>query len=122
MSEEGTPAEQYKAIIAGIEAGTTAQRATDQARAKDLAKEFAELDATMRRVGQLTALTRFAVDLHWESALEALTAEPWMVLRPFPRPDPRADPDALHRIDEEMHAAYERLMSLVHRSKWGFRR
>ena len=120
--EGRTAAERYRDVTAGIADAVAAQRRTDEEEATALARRLALLDARMLKVGERTALTRFAVRLHWETALEALLSEPWIVLRPFPRPDRTAGPDELDRADREMAEAHTRLMSLVTRPRWGFRR
>jgi hypothetical protein len=117
-----SPAAAYRRIASGIDEAVGAVRRQDELRATRLEQALAKIDARMRRVGERAALTRFSVELHWESALEALWAEPWMTVRPFPRPDPAADPARLDRYEREVDRTYTELMDLVARRRFGFRR
>ncbi|MCE3550274.1 hypothetical protein LWC33_02230 [Pseudonocardia sp. RS11V-5] len=117
-----SPAAAYRRIASGIEQAVGAVRRQDEQRATRLEQALARIDARMRRVGERAALTRFSVELHWESALEALWAEPWMTVRPFPRPDTEADPAQLERYEREVDRTYTELMDLVARRRFGFRR
>ncbi|MCE0765236.1 hypothetical protein LWC35_20360 [Pseudonocardia kujensis] len=120
--EPESPAAAYRRIASGIEQAVGAVRRQDEQRATRLEQALARIDARMRRVGERAALTRFSVELHWESALEALWAEPWMTVRPFPRPDAEADPAQLERYEREVDRTYTELMDLVGRRRFGFRR
>jgi len=122
VSDRRSPAAAYKEVTAGIAAAAAELRERDATRVAELENALGRLDERMRRVGERTALTRFAVDLHWESVLEAMWSEPWMRVRPFPKPDPDADPAALDTHDRALHDAYVELMSLITRRRFGFRR
>ncbi|GAA2896259.1 hypothetical protein GCM10010472_63530 [Pseudonocardia halophobica] len=117
-----SPAAAYRRIASGIDEAVGAVRRQDELRATRLEQALAKIDARMRRVGERAALTRFSVELHWESALEALWAEPWMTVRPFPRPDPDAEPARLEGYEREVDRTYTELMDLVARRRFGFRR
>ncbi|MFR9806717.1 hypothetical protein ACL02T_31160 [Pseudonocardia sp. RS010] len=117
-----SPAAAYRRITSGIDEAVGAVRRQDELRASRLEETLARFDERMRRVGERAALTRFSVELHWESALEALWAEPWMTVRPFPRPDPRAEPGRLDRYEREVERTHTELMGLVARRRFGFRR
>lgn len=117
-----SPAAAYRRIASGIDEAVGAVRRQDELRAARLEQALARIDARMRRVGERAALTRFVVDLHWESALETLWAEPWMTVRPFPRPDPDADPGRLESYEREVDRTYSELIDLVARRRFGLRR
>jgi hypothetical protein len=69
----------------------------------------------MERAGERAALTRLAVELHWEAAMEALWVESWMTLRRRPDPDPRADPARLAEYDAELEQRAAQLQEAVKR-------
>jgi len=120
--EPRTPADHYRAEIAKITAVAERLREADAARAAELERLLAVLDDRMGRVGERTGMSELSVRTHWETALDAMWAEPWMTVRPFPRPDPDADPGRLTAYEQQMYAAHQDLMSLVHRTRFGFRR
>ncbi|GAA1875402.1 hypothetical protein GCM10009836_65880 [Pseudonocardia ailaonensis] len=122
MSEQRSAAEAYKTVTSEISAAVEALRDKDEIEAAKLEHSLARLDDRMRRVGERTALTRFAVDLHWESVLEAMWSEPWMRIRSAPKPDPEADPAKLDQYDRDLGTTYESLMQLITRRRFGFRR
>lgn len=121
-AEPTTPADLYRAEIAKITAVAERLREAEAARAAELERLLAVLDDRMGRVGERTGMSELSVRTHWETALDAMWAEPWMTVRPFPRPDPEADPGRLMAYEQQMYAAHQDLMALVHRTRFGFRR
>jgi hypothetical protein len=111
----GSAAREYKEIIAGITAAADALRARDRERAVELTRGLARLGEEMERAGERAALTRLAVELHWEAAMEALWVESWMTLRRRPDPDPRADPARLAEYDAELEQRAAQLQEAVKR-------
>lgn len=109
----------YKEIVAGVAAAVEGLAERDRERALELGRRLVELDAEMLRAGDDAALTRLAVELHWEAALEALWVESWMQLRPRPGPDPKADPADLRVLDAELEVAAEALQDAVRRRRFG---
>jgi hypothetical protein len=121
-----SPADRYKAITAEITGAVEAVRERDRARAAELTRVLAELDDAMTRVGDRVALSRLAVELHWEAALEALWSESWMTLRPMPSPEPTPPGSgrraSLDELDEAVAARFAELSDAVHRRRLGLRR
>ncbi|SHK56622.1 hypothetical protein SAMN05443637_10858 [Pseudonocardia thermophila] len=95
-----TAAEDYRRVIAQLDEVADELRARDAERVTALHAELADLDRAVEDAQARAALTRFVVDIHWETALEALWPESWMKLRPKPGPDPRA-----RTADLEAHEA-----------------
>ncbi|WP_219413083.1 hypothetical protein [Pseudonocardia nigra] len=117
-----TAGREYKEVVAGIAAAAEALRERDRERAAELARELAGLSDEMHRAGERAALTRMAVELHWEAALDALWTESWLKLRPRPGPDPRADTGRLAELDAEVERAAAELQEAVRRRRFGLRR
>lgn len=111
----GSAAREYKQIIAGITAAADALRARDREKAVELTRTLVRLGEQMERAGERAALTRLAVELHWEAALEALWVESWMTLRRRPDPDPGADPARLDQYDAEVELRSAHLQEAVRR-------
>jgi hypothetical protein len=99
------PARRYKDVIGELTAAADALRESDRARATELARRLVGLDAAMVAAEQRAAMSRFAFELRWESVLEALWKESWMILKPRPRPAPDADPERLDALDREVDLA-----------------
>jgi hypothetical protein len=108
-------AREYKQIIAGITAAADALRERDRERAVELTRGLVRLEDDMHRAGEREALTRLAVELHWEAALEALWVESWMTLRRIPDPDPTADPALIAQYDAEVELRAAQLQEAVRR-------
>lgn len=106
----------YRRITAEIDSVVGALREQDLRRARVLEQRLGELDARMRQVGERAALTRFAVELQWEIALDELWGESWMTLRPYPQPDPHADPANLDALDQEVERRLAALQSELRRN------
>jgi hypothetical protein len=119
---EHSPAERYRAETARIASAAEALRHRDAVRAAELEDRLAVLDDRMGRIGERAAMSELAARSHWETALDAMWSEPWMTVRPFPRPDPSVDPRRLAEYEQEMYAAHQALMALIQRTKFGFRR
>ncbi|GAA1241446.1 hypothetical protein GCM10009609_01200 [Pseudonocardia aurantiaca] len=117
-----TAAREYKEIIAGITAAANALQERDRERATRLNRELVGLEEDMVRAVERAALTRVAVELHWEAALEALWVESWMTLRRRPEPDPSADPADLERYDAEVELRAAELQEAVRRRRFGLPR
>ncbi len=105
----------YKDVIGELTAATEALRERDRQRAVALERRLAELAKVAADAEQEAALARFGAELQWESVLDALWEESWMLLRPRPRPDPDADPADLDahylatvRAADELRAAVRR--------------
>ena len=105
----------YKDVIGELTAATEALREHDRQRAVALERRLAELAKVAADAEQEAALARFGAELQWESVLDALWEESWMLLRPRPRPDPDADPADLDahylatvRAADELRAAVRR--------------
>ena len=112
-------AREYKEVVAGITAAAGALHERDRGRATDLARERLRLHGEMLGAGERAALTRFAVELHWEAALEALWMESWMRLRPRPGPDPDTDGADLDLLDAELERRSADLIDAVRRRRFG---
>lgn len=105
----------YKDVIGELTAATEALRERDRQRAVALERRLAELAKVAADAEREAALARFGAELQWESVLDALWEESWMLLRPRPRPDPDADPADLDahylatvRAADELRAAVRR--------------
>ena len=105
----------YKDVIGELTAATEALRERDRQRAVALERRLVELAKVAADAEQEAALARFGAELQWESVLDALWEESWMLLRPRPRPDPDADPADLDahyiatvRAADELRAAVRR--------------
>jgi hypothetical protein len=122
MTDPRSPAQRYRELTGAIADASRDLRARDAERVAELRRLLAVLHDRMERVGERTGMSRLAAHTHWETALDAMWAEPWMTVPPFPRPDPQADPSRLAAYEQEMYEAHEALMALVHRTKFGFRR
>ena len=80
----------YKDVIAAVTAGLDAQAGHNTERMEELRRALPELDRRLRAVSDQHLLTRLGTELAWEDALAVLWVESWIVMRPFPRPDPWA--------------------------------
>lgn len=118
----GAAAREYKEIIAGIAAAAEGLRERDRERAGELARRLVGLEDHMLLAGERAALSRFGVELAWESALEALWVESWLKLRPRPGPDPRGDPAAIDELDAEVEQRAAELTDAVRRRRFGLPR
>jgi hypothetical protein len=114
-------AREYKQIIAGIIAAADALRERDRERAAELSRSLVRREEEMQRAVEHAALTRMAVELHWEAALEALWVESWMTLRPRPGPDPHADWARVDEYLDEIERRSAELQEAVKR-RWGLPR
>jgi hypothetical protein len=110
-----TAAEDYRAVIARLDAVADDLRARDTERAIALRAALVDLDRAVEHAGSRAALTRFVVDLHWEFALEVLWPESWMKLRPKPGPDPRARAVDIEAHDAAVADTLEVLLAAVRR-------
>lgn len=111
---------EYKNVIGELTAAADALRARDKDRADALRIRLVDLDAAMLGAADRAARSRAAVDQHWEAVLEALWVEQWMTLRPYPRPDPDADPQQLDALDMAADRAAMALLEAVrHRFPFG---
>lgn len=119
IEPRSSAAREYKKIIADITAAADGMRERDRERAAELTRTVVRLQDDLRRAAERAALTRLAVELRWEAALEALWAESWMTLRPRPGPDPRADPADLDRLDAEVERRSAELQEAVRRRRFG---
>lgn len=112
----------YKDVIGELTGATAALRERDLRQAEVLRQRLIELATAAADAEQRAALARFGAELQWESVLDALWEESWMVLRPHPRPDPDADPDDL---DTHLAAAVrtaDELREAVRRRTFGLGR
>ncbi|MGI5125568.1 hypothetical protein ACQEVB_02020 [Pseudonocardia sp. CA-107938] len=110
-----TAAEDYRRVIAELDAVADDLRVRDAERATALRAQLVDLERAVADAGVRAALTRFVVDLHWEIALEALWPESWMKLRPKPGPDPRARGADLDAHDAAVSEALDTLLAAVRR-------
>jgi hypothetical protein len=108
-------AREYKEVVAGIAAAAENLRERDRERAVALNRELVGLAEAMAHAEERAGLTRLGVELHWETALDALWVESGMKLRPRPRPDPRADPAAIDALDAEVEAKAAALLEATRR-------
>jgi hypothetical protein len=116
-----TAAREYKNVLGELTAAADALRERDRERVAELRRLLVELDEQMVRAGQRAALSRLAVELQWDAALDALWHESWMTLRPRPQPDPRATPERLDELDAAAERAAEELLAAVRRRAFGLR-
>ena len=112
---EGSPARDYKTIVAGLADAAEKLRATDRAKAAALAVELVELQRRMYQAADRAALTRVGVELSWEAALEALWVESWMTLRRRPAPAPGGATTSLDELDVEVERCTAELLAAVKR-------
>jgi hypothetical protein len=122
VTDPRSPAQRYRELTGAIADASRELRDRDADRVRELRRLLAVLDDRMERVGERTSMSSLAARTHWETALDALWAEPWMTVPPFPRPDPQADPARLTQYEQEMYEAHAELMGLVQRTRFGFRR
>ena len=110
-----TAAEDYRAVIARLDAVADDLRARDAERATALRAALVDLEGEVAKADTRAALTRFVVDLHWEFALEVLWPESWMKLRPKPGPDPRARAADIEAHDAAVSDTLDVLLTAVRR-------
>lgn len=115
-------ARRYQEIIDGLTAAAAEVERRDHERAAELTRRLVELDAAMAHAHERAALSRLAVQLRWEAALEALWPETWFTLRPWPDPDLTADPTRLDELDAEADRAATELLAAVRRRVLRLRR
>lgn len=115
-------ARRYQEILEGLSAAAADVERRDRERAAELTRKLVELDAAMARAHERAALSRLAVQLRWEAALEALWTESWLTLRPWPEPDLTADPARLDELDAAADRATTELLDAVRRRVLGLRR
>ena len=113
-----TAAREYQAIVARLSAAAAALRERDDARAEELRRDLVQLHRDVEQASQRAALTRFAVDMHWDTVLEALWPESWMKLRPKPGPDPRAAGADIDAVDTAVAEATDALLEAQRRSRF----
>ncbi len=117
---EVSAAREYQEVIAGLDEAADALRDRDRERAAELAQLLVGLDDAMVRAVERAALTRLGVNLHWETALDALWTESWLTLRPLP--DPPAAPGDLTTLDAALDARSAALREAVRRRRFGLPR
>lgn len=110
-----TAAADYRAVIARLDAVADGLRERDAERVVALRAALVDLDRAVEAADARAALTRFAVDLHWEAALEVLWPEQWLKLRPKPGPDPRAAAADIESLDNAVAEATDALLAAVRR-------
>jgi hypothetical protein len=115
-----TAAREYKDVIGELTAAADALRERDRSRFAELRRVLVELDEQMVHAERRAALSRLAVELQWDTVLDALWHESWMTLRPHPQPDPRAAPERLDELDVAAERAAEELLAAVRRRGLGF--
>lgn len=116
------PSDAYKALVAELDDAAEQLRATDRDRAEELTRELGERDAALAASAQRAALTRLAVALRWEAAVQSLWGEHWFVLRPEPIPEPGSRPEHLDRLDHAVDEALENLRAEIRRRRLSLRR
>lgn len=122
MSEPSSAAQRYKQIVEGLDEAADTARAHDRERAAELGELVGRNDAELRRSGDRAALSRAGVELRWESAVQALWAERWFLLRVRPEPDRHAHPDHLDALDRSVEETHEALLAAIRRRRLPFRR
>lgn len=110
-----TAADEYRAVIARLAGVADDLRERDAERAVALRSELVDLERAVEQADTRAAATRFVVDLHWETALEALWPEQWLKLRPKPGPDRRARAEDIDAHDAAAAEAAEVLLAAVRR-------
>ena len=105
---ERTAAERYKEIVSGLAGAVGSLRARDREREAELVRELAERDRALAAAVERRTVGYAMAELRWEAAVEALWGEE-VQLRPRPRPDLRADPDALTELENAADTALEEL-------------
>jgi len=110
-----TAADDYRAVIARLDAVADDLRASDTERASALRAALVDLESTVEQADSRAAQTRFVVDLHWEFALEVLWPESWLKLRPKPGPDPRARGVDIDKHDAAVADTLDVLLAAVRR-------
>ena len=101
------PARAYRDVIAKVTRGLDNRATRNAARIEQLESRVAELDAALRQAGDRHVLTRIGAELAWEDALDVLWNQPWITMRPFPRPSPwaKASELAAHTLAMRERAA-----------------
>lgn len=112
----------YKEVIGELTAATEALRERDRQQAVVLERRLADLAKVAADAEGRAALVRFGAELQWESVLDALWEESWMLLRPHPRPDPDADPADLDTHYLDTVRAADELRAAVRRRTFGLGR
>ena len=115
-------ADAYKALVDELDVAAGRLRESDRDRAEQLTRELAELDTELAAAAERVALTRLAVALRWESAVQSLWQEQWFVLRPEPGPEPGSRPEHLDRMDRALDEALEALRAEIRRRRFSLRR
>lgn len=100
--------ERYKEIVSGLAGAVGSLRARDRERAGELVRELADRDRALSAAVERRTVGHAMAELRWEAAVETLWGEE-VQLRPRPRPDLRADPDALTELENAADAALEQL-------------
>jgi hypothetical protein len=108
---DGDPARAYKAVIAELTAAAEALRERDHVRATELTRRLVDLDEAMVLAEERAAQVREAVEIRRQTVLDALCDEEWLPLKPYPRPDPDADPERLEALDREAGLAADAVIA-----------
>ena len=108
-------AREFKDVVDELSAAAEALRGRDKARAKELGEELAAIDKERQLAEDRTALTRLGVGLRWDEIVDVLWSESWMTLRPHPRPDRGAEPEALDALDAEVERTADDVLRAVRR-------
>lgn len=110
-----TPADRYKGVIAALTDGFDTDAARSAERIVDLRKAVTHLGRRLVEASEQHTVARIGNVLAWEDVLEILWLEQWMTLRPFPKPDRLADPEAADDATAEVEARVAALRALVQR-------
>ena len=107
---DSDPARHYRDVIGELTAAADALRERDRTRAAALARELVDLDEAMVRAEERAAMSRLAVEIRWETVLDALWKEQWMTLKRHPKPAPDTDPERLDALDREADLAAKEVL------------
>jgi hypothetical protein len=105
------PVRAYKAVIAELTAAAEALRDRDRARAAELTENLVDLEEARVRAEERAVQSRTAVEDRRQMVLDALCDEEWLPLKPYPRPDPDADPERLEALDREAGLAADAVIA-----------
>lgn len=110
-----TSADRYRGVIATLTEGFDSDAARGAERIEELRRAVTQLSRQLVEASERRTVARIGNVLAWEDALEILWVEQWMTLRPFPRPDRQADPEAADEAIAEVEARVAALRALVQR-------
>lgn len=101
--------ERYKEVVALAGESVERMRAHDRARVRQLLEKLAESQERMAAALDQEKAVQEDVEMHWESAVEALWEERWTSIGSRPAPDESVPPRPQHEYNTAMDVAFRAL-------------